>query len=160
MLASLILVSSQIAIGANWVYIGQNTKALLDIKQNGEIVYGTSDVYIDKDSIMFKAMPDGRPYISVWEKTIYKEPSVVSGESIYEFKRIVYFDCNNHSSTTGYMSAYDKNGSIITNNNLNYTIMNTARLQENFIPSDWRRIVPDTQIERTFNTVCSWLKTH
>lgn len=103
-------------------------------------------------------MPDGRPYISVWQNTIYKEPFVASGNSMYQFKSIVYFDCKNKTWDIGYINAYDKDGSIITNDNLNYTIMNAAMLKENFIPSNWLRIIPDTQIEKTFNSVCSWIK--
>lgn len=161
-LASLILASSQMAMAANWVYIGQDIKTLIDIKQNGEIVYGTSDVYIDKDSIMFKAMPDGRPYISVWGKTIYKEPFVARiGKSVYhvyQFKSISYYDCKNKTWDSGYIGAYDKDGNIIPDNNLTFTIMNTKRLKDNFIPNNWLRIIPDTQLERTFNSVCSWVK--
>lgn len=158
-LASILLASSQVAMAVNWVYIGQNNKTVLNIKQNGEVTYGISDVYIDKDSILIKKTADGRPYISAWENTRYRTPFIATGQNIYQFKQIIYFDCNNKNWDSGYISAYDMNeNTIIHNNNWDFIINNTKKLDDNFIPNNWRRVIPDTQMEKTFNTICSWIK--
>lgn len=47
---------------------------------------------------------------------------------------------------------------IIHNNNWDFIINNTKKLDDNFIPNNWRRVIPDTQMEKTFNTICSWIK--
>lgn len=160
-LLGLLLSSSQIAMAVNWVYIGQNNRSLLGMSQNGEIVYGTYHSYIDKDSVLIKKMPNGNPYISVWTNTRYPKLFLgIQGYEMeaYQFKSLIYFDCNNRSVATGYMSAYDKGGNLITPNSLDFIMRNNNRLKSDFIPNDWEKVVPDTITERELNTVCSWIK--
>lgn len=161
MLASLFLVVSQIAMAVNWVYIGQDNRSFLGMTQNNEMVYGTIHSYIDKDSILIKKIPNGSPYISVWVNTRYQKPffGIPRDEmEVYQFKSIIYFDCNKRSVATGYMSAYDKNGHLITPNSLDFIIRNNDMLKSDFVPNDWKRVVPDTITEKELNTVCSWIK--
>lgn len=160
-LASILLASSQVAMAVNWVYIGQNNRSFLGTNQNREMVYGTSHSYIDKDSVLIKKIPNGSPYISVWINTRYPKPFLgIQGYEMeaYQFKSLIYFDCNNRSVATGYMSAYDKNGHLITPNSLDFIVRNNNLLKSDFVPNDWKKVVPDTITERKLNTVCSWVK--
>lgn len=160
-LAGLILVSSQMAMAVNWIYIGQVNKGFLGINQNKEMIYGTYHSYIDKDSVLIKKIPNGSPYISVWVNARYPKPFLgVPGYEMeaYQFKFLIYFDSSNRSVATGYMSAYDKNGHLITPNSLYFIIRNNDMLKSDFIPNDWKIVVPDTINEKELNTVCSWVK--
>lgn len=119
-LASLILVSSQMAMAANWVYVGENAN---------------SHVYIDKDSLTVNQFPNGQKYITTWSRVDHKSLQKIEPNLIYsQHQAFEYYDCINKKWSHDFVTAYDTMGRVVIRDNIQKTNLHSS--------NNWERLPP------------------
>lgn len=132
-LASLILVSSQMAVGANWVLSQASSKDDREI------------VHIDFDSVQgyyFNGYDKNNYYVTSWIKSDFSADKILvsHGGKYRQRLDLWHIDCINKKTTTAHMVFYDSLGKLVFNSNGYVT--------------DWNRVVPGSIGEQIATEVC------
>lgn len=135
-LVGLILVSSQMAVGANWVLSSSNT-----INQT---------TYIDFDSIKGHYFDNGgrsKYYVTAWQRTLYHKDQRLSDGSYYNWDQALwYIDCIDEKWQIGDV-VYYKDSDVIWSGKVSYF--------STYSSSNWNKAIPDTVAEQMIKEVCS-----
>ena len=127
-LASLLLVSGQMALGANWVSTGVSSDVH---KETNQVDYDSISAYhfnsYDKDSY----------YVTAWLKKDYPTAQKLGNGRLYrQIKGLMYVDCLGKRVSWGDVAVYNSNGNLVDSYQNSYINTHSS--------SNWNRVIPDT----------------
>lgn len=131
-LAGLILASNQMAVGANWVYLGSNSE---------------QSVYLDVDSLRVNKFSNGGNYLSVWSKQDFKmAQKSAMGKAYYQTKALIYFDCKQRKQNVSDVIFYDRFNNLV-DNGYNYVSFDSSY--------NWQNVAPETIGSAEMSMACA-----
>ncbi|ELA08058.1 hypothetical protein MOMA_05841 [Moraxella macacae 0408225] len=140
MLASLLLISSQMTMAADWALVGTGMAG--------------KKISIDNDSIQgyyFNGYDKDKYYVTAWVKYNYpKLQTIPSGKSkgkkYKEDRSFWYADCLNNKHNIGEIHYYSVSGAVVHSEK--YYVSTSSS-------DSWERIIPDTVGEKITERMCA-----
>lgn len=139
-LASLILASGQMAVGANWVPTGVSSNVN---KETIEIDFESISAYY------FNSYDKSSYYVTAWIKMNYPTAQKLKDGRLYrQTKELWYVDCLGKRITRGDVAVYTSNGNLVWSNQNSYV--------STYSSSNWDKVIPDTVGDGLSKAICNF----
>ena len=139
-LASLILASGQMALGANWVSTGVSSDVH---KETNQVDYDSISAY------HFNSYDNSQYYVTAWLKKDYPTAQKLGNGRLYrQIKGLMYVDCLGKRMTVGDVAVYTSNGNLVWSNQNSYV--------STYSSSNWDKVIPDTVGDGLSKAICNF----